>query len=88
MNRIIAENGVEVTDEMITDWEDALERDEWPTGWQNIGELSEERLPKSNCENVALSVKVPIGIKKAIEAEAKTEESRQVRSCEESSSIR
>ena len=33
MNGIVAENGKVVTDEMIADWESALERDEWPSGW-------------------------------------------------------
>jgi hypothetical protein len=33
MNGIVAENGKVVTDEMIADWESALERDEWPTGF-------------------------------------------------------
>lgn len=32
MNGIVAENGKVVTDEMIADWESALERDEWPSG--------------------------------------------------------
>lgn len=40
MNGIVAENGKVVTDEMIADWESALERDEWPSGWVNVGEKS------------------------------------------------
>ena len=35
MNGIVAENGKVVTDEMIADWESALERDEWPSGWSH-----------------------------------------------------
>ncbi len=35
----IAENGKVVTDEMIANWESALERDEWPEGWVNVGEI-------------------------------------------------
>ena len=40
MNGIVAENGKVVTDEMIADWESALERDEWPSGWVNVGEIA------------------------------------------------
>lgn len=35
----------QVTDEMIADWESALERDEWPSGWVNVGEIVEAKLP-------------------------------------------
>ena len=41
------ENGKVVTDEMIADWESALERDEWPNGWVNVGEIVEGKLPKA-----------------------------------------
>lgn len=44
MTRIVAENGVVVTDEMIAGWESALERDEWPSDWDNVGEVVEGRL--------------------------------------------
>ena len=47
MNGIVAENGKVVTDEMIADWESALERDEWPSGWVNVGEVVEGKLPKA-----------------------------------------
>lgn len=36
-----------VTDEMIADWEGAIERDEWPNGWVNVGEIVEGKLPKA-----------------------------------------
>lgn len=35
----ISGSGKVVTDEMIDCWEDALERDEWPSGWMNVGEI-------------------------------------------------
>ena len=41
------ENGKVVTDEMIADWESALERDEWPSGWVNVGGVVEGKLPKA-----------------------------------------
>lgn len=52
MNGIVAENGKVVTDEMIADWESALERDEWPSGWVNVGEVVEGKLPKAAPETV------------------------------------
>ena len=62
MNGIVAENGKVVTDEMIADWESALERDEWPSGWVNVGEIAKGMLPKA--ETVALSLKVPAAMKR------------------------
>lgn len=37
-----------VTDEMISDWESALERDEWPSGLVNVGEIVEGGLPDAH----------------------------------------
>ncbi len=73
MNEIIAENGKVVTDEMIADWEESLERDEWPNGWTNVGEIVEGRLPKVAPETTTLSLKVPVAMKRALEREAKAE---------------
>lgn len=73
MNGIVAENGKVVTDEMIADWESALERDEWPSGWVNVGEIVEGKLPKAAPETVTLSLKVPAAMKRALEKEAKAE---------------
>ena len=49
-NGIVAENGKAVTDEMIADWEGALERDEWPSGWVNVGEVVEGDLMAGTME--------------------------------------
>lgn len=73
MNGIVAENGKVVTDEMIADWESALERDEWPTGWINVGDVVDGKLPKATTETVTLSLKVPVAMKRALEREAKAE---------------
>ncbi len=73
MSEIVAENGKVVTDEMIAGWESALERDEWPDGWVNVGDVVEGRLPKSTPETVTLSLKVPVAMKRALEREAKAE---------------
>jgi hypothetical protein len=43
--RDVADDGGAVTDEMIADWESALERDEWPSGWASVGEIVEGKLP-------------------------------------------
>lgn len=73
MSGIVAENGIVVTDEMIANWETALECDEWPDGWVNVGEVYEGRLPKTTAETVTLSIKIPLAMKKALEKEATVE---------------
>ena len=70
---IVAENGKVGTDEMIAGWESALERDEWPSGWVNVGEIVEGKLPKAAPDTVTLSLKVPAAMKRALEKEAKAE---------------
>ncbi len=55
MNGIVAENGKVVTDEMIADWESALERDEWPSGCVNVGEIVEGKLSEGRADTVTLS---------------------------------
>ncbi len=32
MSKIVAENGKVITDEIINEWENALENDQWPSG--------------------------------------------------------
>ena len=73
MDGIVAENGKVVTDEMIAGWESALERDEWPSGWVNVGDVVDGRLPKAAPETVTLSLKVPAAMKRALEREAKAQ---------------
>lgn len=73
MGSIVAENGKVVTDEMIAVIEDSLERDEWPSGWENVGDVVEGHLPPSLNDAVTLSVKIPSPMKKAIEREAADE---------------
>lgn len=51
----------------------SLERDEWPSGWVNVGEIVEGKLPKAAPETVTLSLKVPAAMKRALEKEAKAE---------------
>ena len=73
MDGIIAANGTLVTDEMIAGWEKSLENDEWPSGWVNVGEIVEGRLPKAAPDTVTLSLKVPAGMKRALEKVAAAE---------------
>lgn len=73
MAEMIAKNGKVVTDEMIAKIESSLERDEWPSGWENVGEVVNGGLPSSLSDMVTLSVKVPASMKKAIESEAGSE---------------
>ena len=72
-HEVVAENGIRVTDEMIANWESALECDEWPTDWENVGETIEGRLPKSKPDTITPSVKIPTPMKRAIDLEAKHE---------------
>ena len=73
MNGIVAENGKVVTDEMVADWGSALERDEWPSGWVNVGEIADGELPKAASGGVTLPLKVPAVMKRAFEEETKAE---------------
>lgn len=73
MDKIIAENGQEVTEEMIEGWCEALDKDEWPSGWRNVGEVVDGRQPQTTSSTETLSVKIPAAMKKAIDREAKDE---------------
>ena len=59
MKKVLAENGKAVTDEMIAEWESALDRDKWPERWRNAGEIIDGKLPavpdassSSDCDNL------------------------------------
>lgn len=73
MADIIAEDGTRVTDEMIGAWGEALDRDEWPEGWHNVGEVVDGRsgMPAEGMQT--LSVKVPASLKRAVDRKAKGE---------------
>ena len=72
MAAIKANDGQMVTDVMIDGWCEALDRDEWPDGWHNVGDVVAGRPPAAETMAV-LSLKLPAGKKKAIEREAKSE---------------
>lgn len=71
MTEIKAANDKVVTDEMLDDWCAALDRDEWPEGWENRSEVVYGRPPLSAGSSVTLSIKVPAAMKQRIAAEAK-----------------
>lgn len=73
MDAIRAKNGQLVTEEMIDGWGDALDRDEWPATWKNVGKVVNGRPPMSAEGSAVLSVKVPPAMKRAIEMEARAE---------------
>ena len=73
MSEIVAVNGKVVTDEMIANWEKDLERDKWPSGWVNVGDVLEGTLPSAAPKTVTLSIKVPVSMKRALERQAKAE---------------
>lgn len=69
----IAANGQEITDEMIERWCDAYERGEFPKGERTVGGVVYGRPPLSEEGSVTFSVKIPVGMKKAIEKQAQKE---------------
>lgn len=72
MAAIKAANGQLVTDEMIDTWCESLDRDKWPSDWVNVGDVVHGKPPVDSGESVVLSVKIPLGMKRAIEARAKS----------------
>lgn len=73
MSGIIAANGQVVTDEMIDSWSEALDKDEWPSGWKTIGTPIDGAPSDATMSSETLSIKVPSYLKSAIEREAKAE---------------
>lgn len=70
----IAANGQEMTEEMIDRWCESYEKGEFPEGEHTVGSVVLGRPPLSSGEaTVTLSVKIPAGMKKAIDKEAKNE---------------
>lgn len=68
---IKAANSSVVTDEMLDKWSEALDRDEWPEGWENRSDVVYGKPPLTKGGSTTLSIKVPIAMKEAIAAEAK-----------------
>ncbi|QUC03622.1 hypothetical protein [Atopobium sp. oral taxon 416] len=68
----VAANGQEITEEMIDRWCDAYERGEFPEGERTVGGVVHGRPPLSTEGTAVISIKVPIGMKRAVEREAKS----------------
>lgn len=69
-----AVNGQELTEETINRWCDAYDKGEFPEGEHSAGSVVYGRPPLSGGEaTVTFSVKIPIGMKKAIEDQAKAD---------------
>ena len=73
MDAIKTSDGRIITKEKLDAWSAALDADEWPRGWVNVGEIVHGRPPLSAEGSAVLSVKVPPSMKRAIEREAKNE---------------
>lgn len=69
----VAANGQEITEEMIDGWCDAYERGEFPEGERTVGGVVHGRPPLSTGGTAVISVKVPVGMKRAVERKAKSE---------------
>jgi hypothetical protein len=69
----VAANGQEITEEMIDRWCDAYERGEFPEGERTVGRVVHGRPPLSTGGTAVISIKVPIGMKRAVERKAKSE---------------
>ena len=73
MGAIKSKNGQVVTEEMIKSWSDALDHDEWPEGWTNIGDVVDGMPPIDNRCSEPLTVKVTKAMKEALTVEAQKE---------------
>lgn len=67
---ITAANGVEITDDMLEGWFEALDNDRWPEGWRNMGEVMEGQPPSSSLASEPVTVYMPQGVKEAVERKA------------------
>lgn len=67
----LAANGQTISDETIDRWCDAYERGEFPEGEHTVGNVVYGRPPLSQEGTAVLSIKVPVGMKRAIEQRAK-----------------
>lgn len=69
----IAANGQVITDEMIDRWCEAYEAGEFPEGEHTVGDVVRGRPPLSSEGTVTFSMKIPIGMKAAVEKRAAEE---------------
>ncbi|HIY82920.1 MAG TPA: hypothetical protein H9823_03590 [Candidatus Rubneribacter avistercoris] len=67
----IAANGQEITEAMIDRWCDAYERGEFPEGEHTVGDVVHGKPQRSIEKTTVLTLKIPIGMKAAINRKAK-----------------
>ncbi len=70
MSTYTAANGQDLTDEMIDRWCEAYDRGEFPEGERTVGCVIHGRPPLSAEGTATISIKVPVGMKKALEQRA------------------
>ena len=66
-------DGHEYADEDVQRWCEDYERGEFPEGEHSTGKIVYGRPPRTDAHTTTLTVKVPVGLKKAIAAKAKQE---------------
>lgn len=71
MGKMRMADGRLVSDEMIETWAEALDNDEWPMGWANVGDIVEGAPPVRQECTVTLTVRVTPAVKMALEARSK-----------------
>lgn len=69
----IAANAQTLTDDMIDRWCESYEQGEFPAGEHTVGNVVHGRPPLSAGGMTVITIKVPIGMKKAIESKAQSE---------------
>lgn len=73
MDAIKAIDGTLVTEEMIEGWCDALDNDEWPSGWVNVGDIVSGQPPVAATCSEPITTKVTKAMKNALVLEAEKE---------------
>lgn len=66
-----AANGQEITDAMIERWCAAYEKGEFPEGERSTGKVAYGRPPLSSDKTSTITIKLPLGMKEAIQRRAK-----------------
>ena len=67
-----AADGTIFTDNDINRWCEYYDRGEFPPGEHSTGEIVHGKPPRTGAEQTSLTIKVPVGLKKAINAKAKS----------------
>ncbi len=64
-------DGQTYTDADIEKWCESYDRGEFPEGEYSTGEIVHGRPPRTGAEQTILTVKIPVGLKKALNSKAK-----------------